>query len=101
VFSRFPSLKDLNIPNADKVEAQQGEFEILMRSGPIPNPQLAPLADHPVGREEPDHRGAGRQQDVHARCHADAVQRLHRAVMGRNGIQFQHHVPSVASGSPR
>lgn len=43
VFSRFPSLKDLNIPNADQVEAQQGEFEILMRSGPVPNPQLAPL----------------------------------------------------------
>jgi hypothetical protein len=43
VFSRFPSLKELNIPNADQVEAQQGEFEILMRSGPIPNPQLAPL----------------------------------------------------------
>jgi hypothetical protein len=40
VFSRFPSLKELNIPNADQVEAQQGEFEILMRSGPVPNPQL-------------------------------------------------------------
>jgi hypothetical protein len=43
VFSKFPSLKELNIPNADQVEAQQGEFEILMRSGPVPNPQLEPL----------------------------------------------------------
>ncbi len=43
VFSRFPSLKDLEIPGADQVEAQQGEFEILMRSGPVPNPQLAVL----------------------------------------------------------
>lgn len=43
IFSRFPSLKDLNIPNADQVEAQQGEFEILMRSGPVPNPQLAQI----------------------------------------------------------
>ncbi len=45
VFSRFPSLKDLNIPNADQVEAQQGEFEILMRSGPIPNPKVAKIAE--------------------------------------------------------
>jgi hypothetical protein len=43
VFAKFPSLKELNIPNADQVEAQQGEFEILMRSGPVPNPQLEPL----------------------------------------------------------
>jgi hypothetical protein len=43
VFAKFPSLKDLNIPNADQVEAQQGEFEILMRSGPVPNPQLGPI----------------------------------------------------------
>jgi hypothetical protein len=40
VFANFPSLKSLNIPNADQVEAQQGEFEILMKSGPVPNPQL-------------------------------------------------------------
>ena len=43
VFSRFPSLKNLDLPGADQVEAQQGEFEILMRSGPIPNPQLAQI----------------------------------------------------------
>jgi hypothetical protein len=43
VFSKFPSLMKLNIPNADQVEAQQGEFEILMRSGPVPNPQIAQM----------------------------------------------------------
>jgi hypothetical protein len=45
VFSRFPSLSKLNIPNADQVEAQQGEFEILMRSGPVPNPQILALRE--------------------------------------------------------
>ena len=43
VFSSFPSLSKLNIPNADQVEEQQGEFELLMRSGPVPNPQLAQI----------------------------------------------------------
>ena len=45
VFARFPSLKDLHIPNADQVEAQQGEFEILMRSGPVPNPKIAQIQE--------------------------------------------------------
>jgi hypothetical protein len=41
VFNKFPSLAALDIPGADQVEEQQGEFEILMRSGPIDNPKLA------------------------------------------------------------
>jgi len=41
VFSKFPSLAGLDVPGVDAVEQQQGEFEILMRSGPIQNPQLA------------------------------------------------------------
>lgn len=45
VFSRFPSLSKLNIPNADQVEEQQGEFEILMRSGPVPNPELQQITE--------------------------------------------------------
>jgi hypothetical protein len=40
VFAKFPSLRDLNVPGADAVEQQQGEFEILMRSGPVQNPQI-------------------------------------------------------------
>jgi hypothetical protein len=31
----------LNIPGLDAVEKQQGEFELLLQSGPIDNPQLA------------------------------------------------------------
>ena len=42
VFAKFPSLRDLNIPGADAVEQQQGEFEVLMKSGPIANPQISP-----------------------------------------------------------
>jgi hypothetical protein len=45
VFSNFPSLSELNIPGLDAVEQQEGEFELLMQSGPIPNPQLAPLQE--------------------------------------------------------
>lgn len=41
IFNKFPSLSKLNIPGADQVELQQGEFELLMRSGPTDNPQLA------------------------------------------------------------
>jgi hypothetical protein len=43
VFNRFPSLSKLDIPGADQVEEQQGEFDILMRSGPVDNPQLAQI----------------------------------------------------------
>lgn len=43
VFAKFPSLRDLNIPGADSVEQQQGEFEILMTSGPVPNPKVAQI----------------------------------------------------------
>jgi hypothetical protein len=43
VFSQFPSLSKLNIPGADQVEQQQGEFEILMKSGPVANPKLAQI----------------------------------------------------------
>jgi hypothetical protein len=40
VFAKFPSLAGLDVPGVDAVEQQQGEFEILMRSGPIQNPKL-------------------------------------------------------------
>jgi len=43
VFAKFPSLRDLTIPGADAVEQQQGEFEILMESGPTPNPKLGQI----------------------------------------------------------
>lgn len=39
VYAQFPSLTKLNIPGADDVADQQGEFEILRKSGPLPNPQ--------------------------------------------------------------
>lgn len=45
VFSKFPSLSDMNVPGADQVEAQQGEFEILMKSAPVENPKIAPIQD--------------------------------------------------------
>ena len=34
VFANFPSLSGLEIPGLDSVEQQQGEFELLMQSGP-------------------------------------------------------------------
>jgi hypothetical protein len=40
VMMKFPSLRNFSSQTADSVEQQQGEFEILMRSGPVPNPQL-------------------------------------------------------------
>ena len=43
VFAKFPSLRDLTIPGADAVEQQQGEFEILMTSGPVPNPKIGQI----------------------------------------------------------
>jgi hypothetical protein len=39
-FSNMPSLSGLNIPGLDAVEKQQGEFELLLQSGPIENPQI-------------------------------------------------------------
>ncbi len=47
VFSSFPTLSKLNIPGASDVADQQGEFEILSKSGPLPNPdpQLAQMTD--------------------------------------------------------
>jgi hypothetical protein len=39
-FSRMPSLSGLHLPGLDAVEKQQGEFELLMDSGPLENPEL-------------------------------------------------------------
>jgi hypothetical protein len=41
--AKFPSLAGLEIPGLDAVEEQQGEFDLLMQSGPQPNPQLAQM----------------------------------------------------------
>jgi hypothetical protein len=43
VFANFPSLSGLEIPGLDSVEQQQGEFELLLQSGPLDNPQLAQI----------------------------------------------------------
>lgn len=43
VFMKMPALSGLDNARSDAVEQQQGEFEILMRSGPVPNPQLAQM----------------------------------------------------------
>ena len=40
VFAKMPSMQGLSISDAASAEQQQGEFEILTRSGPIDNPQL-------------------------------------------------------------
>ncbi len=40
VIARFPSMQELHVTGADAAEQQQGEFEILTKSGPVPNPQL-------------------------------------------------------------
>jgi hypothetical protein len=42
-FGKFPSLANLEIPGLDAVEQQQGEFELLLQSGPLPNPEIAQL----------------------------------------------------------
>jgi len=42
-FGKFPSLANLEIPGLDAVEQQQGEFELLMQSGPLDNPQVAQI----------------------------------------------------------
>ena len=40
VFANFPSLSGLEIPGLDSVEQQQGEFELLLQSGPLDNPKV-------------------------------------------------------------
>ena len=42
VIAKMPSMTDMEVPGADSVEQQQGEFEILMRSGPVDNPAMSP-----------------------------------------------------------
>lgn len=39
--AKFPAMAGLEIQGKDDVEDQDGEFELLMQSGPQPNPQLA------------------------------------------------------------
>ena len=41
---KFTSLSGLEIPGLDSVEQQQGEFELLMQSGPLDNPQYSKIA---------------------------------------------------------
>ena len=43
IFMRMPTLAGLDSDTKDNVEDQQGEFEILMRSGPVPNPQIGQI----------------------------------------------------------
>lgn len=43
IFAKFPSLSDYSLPGLDQVEVQQGEFEILMKSGPVVNPAIAEI----------------------------------------------------------
>lgn len=53
VFAKFPSLASLKVPGADAVEQQQGEFELLMRSGPVDNPAFTALQEQlQKGQEE-------------------------------------------------
>ena len=53
VFANFPTLSKLNIPGADDVADQQGEFEILSKAGPLPNPQLEQIQKQLAGRASP------------------------------------------------
>lgn len=46
IFAKFPTLRKLNVPGADQAEQQQGEFELLMQSGPIDNPQIDEINQH-------------------------------------------------------
>lgn len=41
--AKFPAMAGLAIQGKDAVEQQDGEFELLMQSGPQPNPQLAQM----------------------------------------------------------
>ena len=67
VFAKFPTLRKLNIPGADQVEEQQGEFEILMRSGPQPNPQLAQIQEQiQEGQTHPEAQTPEGQQAMQA-----------------------------------
>jgi hypothetical protein len=55
VFANFPSLSGLEIPGLDAVEQQQGEFELLLHSGPLDNPQLAAIQEHiQKGQTDPE-----------------------------------------------
>lgn len=81
VFAKFPTLRKLNVPGADQVEEQQGEFEILMRSGPQPNPQLAQVQEQlqqitaqiQEGQTHPEAQTPEGQQAMQA-LHAQAQQ---------------------------
>lgn len=64
---KFPSLAGLEIPGLDAVEEQQGEFELLMQSGPQPNPALLPAqeqlqqAEQDPEAQTPEGQGAVQQ----------------------------------------
>lgn len=63
VFANFPSLSGLEIPGLDSVEQQQGEFELLMQSGPVPNPQFVQIQEHiAAGAQSPESQTPEGQQ---------------------------------------
>lgn len=45
LLAKFPSMRSFAVPGADAVEGQQGEFEILMKTGPVPNPQVEAIQE--------------------------------------------------------
>ena len=54
VIRKFPSLSGLEIPALDAVEQQEGEFELMLQSGPVDNPQVQAIqAQMAHGTERP------------------------------------------------
>ncbi len=63
IFAKFPSIASLEIPGADAVEEQSGEFEILMQSGPIPNPKMEMIQEQlQKGMNDPEAQAPEGQQ---------------------------------------
>lgn len=97
-FGKFPSLANLEIPGLDSVEQQQGEFEILMQSGPLPNPAIAQLAQQ-IAQIEAQIQQGMTHPEAQTPEGQQAMQQLQQSLpqLQQQLQQMQQAQPNVAS----
>lgn len=74
LIAKFPTFEGWEIPGLDDVEQQQGEFELLLQSGPLDNPQVQQIQEH-IQKAEMDPEAATPEGQ-------DALKQLQDALQG-------------------
>lgn len=103
---------DLDIPGSDEYEKQQGEFEILIKTGPVPNPEIQKMKDQILEHQTQINAAtagmkqeqlAGTLQPEHVQQAAPMLDKLEQQVqlMAKQIQQLETEWPEVSTVSVR